>query len=283
MSIVRDGRPEEQTVSSPRPWVVWPHPHPEDAVPAHPDPARDLSWPSCFNARDLGGYAAAGGRRTRWRTLFRADNMSHLTAEGPAALVRDGVRTVVDLLSDSDHRFDPPHPFRGHTVPDATLRYVHAPMLDEADGAAVAALDRATSREAAYCARLDTSGRQVARIVRAVADAPEGGVVFHCHAGLDRTGLVAALLLAAVGVPADTIADDYALSEERLGAFYEHYVAQVADPAERAAFQRLTAPREPMLAVLDHLDARYGGASAYLRAVGVTDDELARLRERLLE
>jgi protein-tyrosine phosphatase len=252
-------------------------------VPAPVDPARDMSWPSCFNARDLGGYATADGRRTRWRALFRADNMSHLTAEGRAALARDGVRTVVDLLSDSDHRFDPPHPFRGSTSPDAVLRYVHAPVLDESDAEAVAALDRATSVQEAYCARLDTSQRQYARIVRAVVEAPAGGVVFHCHAGLDRTGVVAALLLAAMGVPADTIADDYALSEERLGAFYDHYRAQIADPAERAAFRRLAAPREFMLPVLAHLDARYGGAAAYLRAVGVAEDELARLRERFLE
>jgi protein tyrosine/serine phosphatase len=252
-------------------------------LPTVADPARDLSWPTCFNARDLGGYATADGRRTRWRALIRADNMSHLTAEGRAVLVRAGVRTVVDLQSPSDHRFEPPHPFRGNTGPDAVPRYVHAPVLDDADAVAVAALARAGSREEAYRVRLDTSAGQFGRIVRAVAEAPEGGVVFHCHAGLDRTGLAAALLLASVGVPADTIADDYALSEPRLGAFYEHYRARIADPAERAAFRRLTAPRGPMLAVLDHLGAHHGGVEPYLRSAGVAAADLARLRERFLE
>jgi protein-tyrosine phosphatase len=250
----------------------------EDAVPT-----RDLVWPSCFNARDLGGYASADGRRTRWRALFRADNMSHLTAEGRMALVRDGVRTVVDLQSDSDHRYEPRHPFRSQAGTDAVPRYVHAPVLDEADAAAVAALYGATSVVDAYRARLDTSRQQFALIVRAIVDAPAGGVVFHCHAGLDRTGLVAGLLLGILGVPADTIADDYALSEERLGAFFEYYRAQIADPAERAAFRRLTAPREAMLAVLDHLEARYGSADGYLRSAGIADAEIARLRERFLE
>jgi protein-tyrosine phosphatase len=251
-------------------------------VPAAAEPARDLVWPSCFNARDLGGYATADGRRTRWRALIRADNMSHLTAEGRAALVRDGVRTVVDLQSESDHRYEPPHPFRGAADADAVPGYVHVPVLDESDPVAVAALERAGPRDG-YRVRLDTAGGQFARIVSAIAHAPEGGVVFHCHAGLDRTGLVAALVLAVVGVPDDTIADDYALSEERLGAFHAHYLAQITDPAERATFERLTAPRELLLAALRHLDARYGGAEAYLRSAGVGDGDLARLRERFLE
>jgi protein-tyrosine phosphatase len=250
-------------------------------VPAA-DPARDMLWPACFNARDLGGYATTDGRRTRWRVLFRADNMSHLTPEGRAALVRDGVRTVVDLQSESDHRYEPPHPFRRDRGADAVPRYVHVPVLDEDDPAAVAALEGAGPGEG-YRVRLDTARGQFAKIVRAIAHAPEGGAVFHCHAGLDRTGLVAALVLAAVGVPNDTVADDYALSGERLVAFHTHYLAQITDPAERATFARPTAPREMMVAALRHLDTRYGGAAAYLRSAGVEERDLARLRERFVE
>lgn len=252
-------------------------------MPAAAEPTRDLAWSACFNARDLGGYPAQGGRRTRWRALIRADNLGHLTDEGRAALVRDGVRAVVDLRSASEHGIDPPHPFRGGAAPNTGPAYLSVPLLDEADQAAVAALDRATTREDAYRARLDTSQAQFARVVREIADAPAGAVVFHCHAGLDRTGLVAALLLACAGVPADLIADDYALSHDRLGPFYEHYRAQIADPVRRARFERLTAPREPMLAVLDHLDRVYGGAEAYVRTAGVSDQEVGRVRARLVE
>jgi protein-tyrosine phosphatase len=245
-------------------------------------PTRDLAWPSCFNARDLGGYATADGRRTRWRAAIRADNMSHLTAEGRAALVRDGVRTVVDLRSPFELRIDRP-PFAPPGAPPGAPAYRNLPVLDGEDPQLAEEIEACGSTSEMYVLMLDRCRLRLAAIVAAVAEAPEGGAVFHCHAGLDRTGLVAALLLAAVGVPAGTIADDYALSEARLGAFYEHYRARIADPDERARYRRPTAPREPILAALAHLDAAHGGAEAYLRSAGVTDAELARLRERLVE
>jgi protein-tyrosine phosphatase len=255
----------------------------ENAVPPAAVPARDLAWPTCFNARDLGGYANADGRRTRWGAAVRSDNLGHLTAAGRAALVAHGVRTVVDLLSPSEHAYDPPHPFRGSTAVGAVPGYVHAPLIDETDGETTRLYDKAPTREAAYRVLLDRCGPQLAAAVRAVADAPPGGVVFHCHAGLDRTGLVAALLLGAAGVPAETIVADYALSDERLGPFYEHYRAQVTDPDALARFERPTAPPELMAAALAYLNTRYAGAEGYLRTVGVTDDELVRLRARLLD
>jgi protein tyrosine/serine phosphatase len=244
---------------------------------------RDLAWPSCFNARDLGGHATADGRRTRWRAVVRADNMAHLSAAGQAALLAYGVRTVVDLLSESEHAHEPPHPFRAGAASGAAPAYVHAPLVDEADAETTRLVDRAPSREVSYRLMLERCRRQIAAAVRAVAGAPAGGVVFHCHAGLDRTGLVAALVLGAVGVPAGTVVEDYARSEERLGAFYEHYRARITDALARARFRRLTAPPGLMRAVLAHLDGRYGGPAAYLRSAGVGADELDRLRARLLE
>jgi protein-tyrosine phosphatase len=252
-------------------------------LPRHDEPSRDLSWPSCFNARDLGGYDAAGGRPTRWRAALRADNQSHQTAEGRAALVRDGVRTVVDLLSQSEHAFEPPHPFRTNAPEVAVPGYVHVPLVDEADQRSASLVDHAPSREASYRAMLDLCRGQVAAVARAIAAAPRGGVLFHCHAGLDRTGLVAALLLGLVGVPAETIVADYALSEERLGRFYEHYRALIDDAAARARFRRLTAPPALMASVLAYVDDRYGGAEPYLLGGGLSPSDCAALRGRLLQ
>jgi protein-tyrosine phosphatase len=251
-------------------------------LPRHDEPSRDLAWPSCFNARDLGGYETRGGRRSRWRAVLRADNLCHLTGPGQAALVRDGVRTVVDLLSQSEHDYEPPHPFRANAAAGVVPRYVNVPLVDEDDEETTQLVDRAPSREVSYRLMLDRCRGQVAAIVRAIAVAEPGAVLFHCHAGLDRTGLIAALLLGVVGVPAATIAADYALSEERLGAFHQHYRRLIADPVARARFRRLTAPPALMASVLADLDARYGGAEPYLISAGLSTADLDLLRARLL-
>ena len=61
------------------------------------EPTRHLRWESCYNARDLGGYATADGGYTRWGAFVRADNLSRLTSADQAALIEYGVRTVIDL------------------------------------------------------------------------------------------------------------------------------------------------------------------------------------------
>src|SRR5207248_11734510 len=71
---------------------------------------RHLPWDACFNIRDLGGYAAAAGRRTRWRALLRGDNLGWLKPSGRAALIDYGVRTIIDLRHPSEVA-RAPHPF----------------------------------------------------------------------------------------------------------------------------------------------------------------------------
>jgi protein-tyrosine phosphatase len=119
----------------------------------------------------------------------------------------------------------------------------------------------------------------------AVAGAPEGGVLIHCAAGKDRTGLISALLLGLVGVPAETIAADYAMTAELLRPRDEAWLAAAApeERAEREALLARYAPRaEVMVEVLAGLEERYGGVEGYLRAAGVSPADLDRLRERLL-
>ena len=114
-----------------------------------------------------------------------------------------------------------------------------------------------------------------------MATAP-GVVVFHCHAGKDRTGLVAAILLRLAGVPADVIAEDYALSAVRLEPRHRRWLADAQDEAERARIERISAtPRDAMRAVLDALDQRYGGVDRYLLDGGLAPAALEAARSRL--
>ena len=124
-----------------------------------------------------------------------------------------------------------------------------------------------------YLEMLDRFGGFVAQVMAAIANAPDGGVMVHCAAGKDRTGLISALLLGLVDVPAETIAADYAMTAELLRPREEAWLEN--GPGERAG-------REAMLAVLAGLTERYGGVEAYLLEAGLARDDLDRLRERLL-
>ena len=102
--------------------------------------------------------------------------------------------------------------------------------------------------------------------------------------GKDRTGLVSAILLELAGVERATIGADYALTAECLRPREEEWLANgPGDRAERERLLALYAPRaEVMIEVLDDLDRRYGGVEAYLLRAGVTPEDIARLRERLV-
>ena len=97
--------------------------------------------------------------------------------------------------------------------------------------------------------------------------------------------MICALLLEVTGVSRATIGADYALSEEclrdRTAAWLKHGPGERAEREHQIAWSRPRA--EVILEVLEHLDARYGGAAAYLLAAGVAPEDLARLRERLVE
>lgn len=251
-------------------------------------PDRLLRWEACYNARDLGGYATADGGRTRWGALVRADNLSRLTPAGRAAVLNYGVRVVIDLRRSSELRLDP-NPFAELVSAAAPPIYTHLPLGLGADSTGIATIAAAgaaqdASMEQLFCHVLDHYWRGIAGVMSAIAAAPDGAVLFHCHAGKDRTGLIAALLLALAGVPEQTIAADYALSQACLQPIYDARLRQERDPAARERLARMMAcAPETMLNILDHLNTRHGGAERYLLTAGMAPADLERLRRRVRE
>lgn len=250
--------------------------------------SRVLAWEGCFNVRDLGGLPTVDGRRTRPGALVRSDIVCRLTPAGRDQLLDHGIRTVVDLRFPTELERDVvPHPFRDGA---AGVDYVNAPINAGRDPSRQAELsqafaDRGLSRAQLNVLDVEANPVGVAGICRAVARAQPGGVLLHCHAGKDRTGVVVAVLLALLGVQDDLIADDYALSGENLAALTREWLDGITqDPAERARLVHQAEPsREAIQAVLEHLRARYGGAEPYLLSGGLEPEEIVRLRERLLD
>jgi len=121
------------------------------------------------------------------------------------------------------------------------------------------------------------------RAVQTVAAAPEGGVVVHCFAGKDRTGLTCAMLLRTVGVSIEDIADDYTLSEDNIRPLIDPWADAAPDDEERALRLRIgSSPRQVMVDTLTELERRHGDIAGYLREAGAGPQTLDRLRARLL-
>ena len=160
---------------------------------------RHLAFASCYNTRDIGGYPTAHGRPVRWRALLRSDTLTRLNATGRAEIVAYGVRTIIDVRG-TPETLATKHPFTDSAV--AEVNYQHLPIMDESRTTLANVLDQAEGTLSIYRLIIDQGATRFAALVKAIVNAPEGGVLIHCHAGKDRTGLAVALLLTAVGVPA---------------------------------------------------------------------------------
>jgi protein-tyrosine phosphatase len=234
---------------------------------------RDLHIPNLQNARDLGGLPTRDGQVTRWRSLLRADDLHHLTLEGWQALHEYGVESVLDLRWAQERARFP----SGYQPGENGRRLRHVSLLG-ANPEAWKERSQNAPWEQWNRAVLDHAQPEMAAALRVVAAAPPGPLLFHCVAGKDRTGLIAALLLALAEVEPDAIAADYALSAENLRASW-----LAGQPEERwpEIIDSLSCPPERIRAALAHVDERYGGPAGYARAIGLSQREVRRMRGRL--
>jgi protein-tyrosine phosphatase len=235
---------------------------------------RHLDWDGCCNVRDLGGLRTADGHRTRRGAVVRADALDRLSAAGWSALHAHGIRTVIDLRNDHERAPDAaPRP--------AGITTVHAPLdgVEDTEFWERWAGGPQFGTPLYYRPFLDRFPQRAAGVIVAVARAGPGGVVVHCGIGRDRTGLIAMLLLALVGVAPEDVAADYELSRDRVRTLLgrlgqEDHVPEIEAYLERGG----TSSREAVIATLTALDVE-----AHLRAGGLGAGDLAALRVRLLE
>jgi protein-tyrosine phosphatase len=231
------------------------------------DETRHLPLDGTRNVRDVGGYPAANGTRTRWRTLLRSDELTRLPDHAQQELLDLGLRQVIDLRWPEELESSP-NVFRR----SAEVRYRSVPLLadDPTPHAGLAGMYRHV---------LDARAPQLAEVVRALID--DGGLpaIIGCAAGKDRTGVTIALLLDVVGVPMDVIVDDYALSAACFAAPVSH--VELDDWRHRPLV--VDSPPEFMASALEHLHRVHGGARDLLRGQGITDADIDTLVGRLTE
>jgi len=244
---------------------------------------RSLAWDGCFNVRDLGGLQTASGGRTRRRAVVRSDNIRRLTAHGWEAALAHGVRRVVDLRFENEEPGEP-DAHEGVEVFALPLHGPHRPADMDAFERRLSEADEIAPVFASSYVRMLQRTDRVGAAVAAVADAdPEDCVVVHCFAGKDRTGLVSAILLSLVGVADEVVAADYAASGAGVARLCEGWFTNAGSAAERQLRQRLcSSPEDAMLGALEWLRDSAGGAESYLLAAGLDEQQVERLRRRLL-
>lgn len=232
------------------------------------------------NVRDLGGLPLAAGGTTQPLRVLRACAMQHIGPEGREALLGAGLRTVIDLRSDSELETEPPA-FRDA---DGVTTLSHPVFAGMAPVASLIEADHGFRWQHRYTLALRTVAPRFAAVIEAVAKAPPGLVVVHCTAGKDRTGLISALLLDLAGVRRDAIVADYARTAD-YGALLIDTLRTKAFGSDRPAHvveTILGSPAEAMEHTLVMLDEEFGGALGYLETAGLRSDVIRRASERLL-
>lgn len=229
-------------------------------------------FPTLLNARDLGGHPTVDGDVTRQRSLIRSDDLAQLSAEGLEALDAYGIETVLDLRWPEEIAAAPsPVPQR---LPG--VRYVSVSLLAD-NPADWGTLGGYCAKENWKCTVLERLQPQLREALSVIAAAGPGPLLFHCVAGKDRTGVIAALLLTLAEATPGAIAGDYAASTGNLrDAYLRRY-----DKSDRAAIiEAVRCPQEGVYNMLEYLD-HAGGIRAYLGSIGLGAAEIDGLRARL--
>lgn len=242
-----------------------------------------------FNLRDLGGYATADGRVVRDGCLFRSDELHGLTESDLQVVAGLGVRVVYDLRNQFERdlrpnprvdgvvvheRQAPPQDTSGMTLEEKVAAGIPPAQADDEEFGSV------------YIALLTYLRKELGHVVELAADSVDKPLLFHCVAGKDRTGITAAVLLGLLGVPDETILDDYELTTQ---LWTPKRMEQLADLIAENDLDvdnmfKMVSARRPVLAkALTHLRAEWGDFDIYATEVlQVSADVIARLRSTLL-
>lgn len=251
---------------------------------------RMVALEGAVNLRDFGGYATADGRTVRRGRLFRSGTLAHLTWAAQRSFESLGVRLICDLRR-PEEKAEEPTPF-----PEQALRRLEIPIDP---GSAVTMRSRLDDSNLTLAERIDfmvainrelarDHAEDYARMFEAMLEIEDGAFLVHCSAGKDRTGFACALILHALGVPEDTVLEDYLLTNQR--ADFESYVLRLAARFEPGADDResivaLAGVRpEYLKAAYEAIEAEFEGVEYYLeRAVGLDAGARGLLQSRLVE
>ena len=251
----------------------------DDAGADHPD--RQIHLRGSFNFRDLGGYRARSGQTVRWRTLFRADALHRIDLDELEEFAALEIRTVLDLRTRTEldsGRIEADHLGITHFhMPVLGLVWEPEDLDPDADAGVVLGelyIDMLTVGAPALAAALDT-----------LASEERLPAVFHCAAGKDRTGVLAAIVLSLLGVDESIIVADYHRTAASMDALMERLATERPETWTAMTSQPspyMKTPPEAMTGFLAHVRAEHGSVLGYVRSIGVSADTIEAINRNLL-
>ena len=253
-----------------------------DEIANHP--RRLIGLEAVHNFRDLGGYPTAGGRTTKWRTLFRSDGLYRLRgADDMSRVMQLGLKSVIDLRTEREQREQGIFPtddievtFHHLSIVDVTWSDTETPEFD----------DEVEFLVWGYRDMLEIGSSRFADAMDVLAQTDSLPAVFHCAAGKDRTGVLAALLLSSLGVDDAHICADYGLTQDAMRrsiAWSKVHRPELAERYANIPKAYLAADPRAMQIILTELAQQHGSVRNYVREIGVADATVEALGNLLLE
>ncbi|MBR0870984.1 tyrosine-protein phosphatase [Bradyrhizobium tropiciagri] len=223
-------------------------------------PARHLNLAGASNFRDLGGYRTQDGRTVRWRQIFRSNHLAHLTEQDVTVVRGLGVKSAFDFRGVNE---------RAEALCGMSDVTVHSLPVEPTVVAALRAIaaTRDLSKDDAVDVMRDSYRGYVQdnteryRTLFAHMLEDRAPLVIHCTAGKDRTGFACALILHALGVPTEVIAEDYLLTNQ----FYKRDPAHSTDLPDEVKQVLGTVQAAFLNAAFEAVDADYGSLDGYFR------------------
>jgi len=235
-----------------------------------------------YNVRDLGGYRTTTGSQTKGHMMLRSGNLDKIPISSQKQLIDYGIRTVIDIRDEWEAE-NYPNVF----VDSSQINYLNLPLIGDRLSNDVrwrSETENYVHLHELYIHYLEHCQIQIANIFTAIVQS-KIATLFHCHAGKDRTGLMTALLLSAVGVANHDIAMDYSLSSQQIPhLIHEWRQYAIKHGQDMEQFDRKVASKpETMLEMLNFIQNQYDNTVTYLHSCGISNTIVEQIQERFLE
>ena len=239
--------------------------------------AQRVELEGCSNFRDLGGYRLNGGGTTKSGVLYRADCLSKLTGSDIEKLGELGIACVIDLRHEEEINKT------GHPVKNVGgIAYHNVQLVDGVNSNDLKSLLPQSLSEM-YADLADNAGGKIAEIFRIILNHKVGGVVFHCAAGKDRTGVVAALLLLLAGAEETEILFDYSITYTLMKEVFSRQIQDAKNAGFDIPAHIFLSDEVTIKEFIDHIHHKHRGVENYLKSIGLDTDEIAEIKRIITE